>query len=173
MDQGTRTRTTAATHMNANSSRSHMLIILQLKQVRGSTCCVSVSVLLHNTHPTFRFRFFCLTAVKIHTMLLLEKLFRLKITNLISKLFHPAPAGVPLYPVCQKYCPWHYRVFLSDLFQREHHKAVQHQLGGLGRQWASAVVGVGGWQTQRGHSHQPEPHHPGQCNQVRLVFSLI
>ncbi|KAM6979892.1 kinesin-like protein KIF28P [Aplochiton taeniatus] len=33
MDQGTRTRTTAATHMNANSSRSHMLIILQLKQI--------------------------------------------------------------------------------------------------------------------------------------------
>ncbi|XP_036952677.1 kinesin-like protein KIF28P isoform X4 [Acanthopagrus latus] len=32
MEQGTRTRTTAATHMNANSSRSHMLIILQLKQ---------------------------------------------------------------------------------------------------------------------------------------------
>lgn len=36
MEQGTRTRTTAATHMNANSSRSHMLIILQLKQVSGS-----------------------------------------------------------------------------------------------------------------------------------------
>lgn len=34
MEQGTRTRTTAATHMNANSSRSHMLIILQLKQVQ-------------------------------------------------------------------------------------------------------------------------------------------
>lgn len=34
MEQGTRTRTTAATHMNANSSRSHMLIILQLKQVK-------------------------------------------------------------------------------------------------------------------------------------------
>ncbi|XP_055363289.1 kinesin-like protein KIF28P isoform X2 [Betta splendens] len=33
MEQGTRTRTTAATHMNANSSRSHMLIILQLKQM--------------------------------------------------------------------------------------------------------------------------------------------
>lgn len=33
MEQGTRTRTTAATHMNANSSRSHMLINLQLKQV--------------------------------------------------------------------------------------------------------------------------------------------
>lgn len=33
MEQGTRTRTTAATHMNANSSRSHMLIIAQLKQV--------------------------------------------------------------------------------------------------------------------------------------------
>ncbi|XP_033487903.2 kinesin-like protein KIF28 [Epinephelus lanceolatus] len=33
MEQGTRTRTTAATHMNANSSRSHMLIILQLKQI--------------------------------------------------------------------------------------------------------------------------------------------
>lgn len=35
MEQGTRTRTTAATHMNANSSRSHMLIILQLKQVKS------------------------------------------------------------------------------------------------------------------------------------------
>lgn len=34
MEQGTRTRTTAATHMNNNSSRSHMLIILQLKQVQ-------------------------------------------------------------------------------------------------------------------------------------------
>ncbi|XP_034043886.1 kinesin-like protein KIF28P [Thalassophryne amazonica] len=33
MEQGTRTRTTAATHMNANSSRSHMLIVLQLKQI--------------------------------------------------------------------------------------------------------------------------------------------
>ncbi|XP_068598298.1 kinesin-like protein KIF28P [Brachionichthys hirsutus] len=33
MEQGTRTRTTAATHMNANSSRSHMLIILQLQQI--------------------------------------------------------------------------------------------------------------------------------------------
>uniref|UniRef100_A0A8C2WPY6 Si:rp71-84d9.1 n=1 Tax=Cyclopterus lumpus TaxID=8103 RepID=A0A8C2WPY6_CYCLU len=33
MEQGTRTRTTAATNMNANSSRSHMLIILQLKQI--------------------------------------------------------------------------------------------------------------------------------------------
>ncbi|CAL8244953.1 unnamed protein product [Lota lota] len=33
MEQGTRSRTTAATHMNANSSRSHMLIILQLKQI--------------------------------------------------------------------------------------------------------------------------------------------
>ncbi|XP_072321713.1 kinesin-like protein KIF28P [Eucyclogobius newberryi] len=32
-EQGTRTRTTAATHMNANSSRSHMLINLQLKQI--------------------------------------------------------------------------------------------------------------------------------------------
>lgn len=44
MEQGTRTRTTAATHMNANSSRSHMLIILQLKQVRGF-----ISVLFHNS----------------------------------------------------------------------------------------------------------------------------
>lgn len=34
MEQGTRTRTTAATHMNANSSRSHMLVVLQLKQVQ-------------------------------------------------------------------------------------------------------------------------------------------
>ncbi|XP_048830514.1 kinesin-like protein KIF28P [Brienomyrus brachyistius] len=33
MEQGTRTRTTASTHMNASSSRSHMLIILQLKQI--------------------------------------------------------------------------------------------------------------------------------------------
>uniref|UniRef100_A0AAV2LTP8 Kinesin motor domain-containing protein n=1 Tax=Knipowitschia caucasica TaxID=637954 RepID=A0AAV2LTP8_KNICA len=33
MEQGTRTRTTAATYMNANSSRSHMLISLQLKQI--------------------------------------------------------------------------------------------------------------------------------------------
>ncbi|XP_051918560.1 kinesin-like protein KIF28P [Hippocampus zosterae] len=33
MEQGTRTRTTAATHMNTNSSRSHMLIVLQLKQI--------------------------------------------------------------------------------------------------------------------------------------------
>ncbi|TNN23491.1 Kinesin-like protein KIF28P [Liparis tanakae] len=33
MEQGTRTRTTATTNMNANSSRSHMLIILQLKQI--------------------------------------------------------------------------------------------------------------------------------------------
>ncbi|KAK7913346.1 hypothetical protein WMY93_013557 [Mugilogobius chulae] len=32
-EQGMRTRTTAATHMNANSSRSHMLISLQLKQI--------------------------------------------------------------------------------------------------------------------------------------------
>lgn len=34
MEQGTRTRTTAATHLNANSSRSHMLIIIHLKQVQ-------------------------------------------------------------------------------------------------------------------------------------------
>ncbi|KAK6304227.1 hypothetical protein J4Q44_G00248130 [Coregonus suidteri] len=33
MEQGTRIRTTATTHMNANSSRSHMLIIFQLKQI--------------------------------------------------------------------------------------------------------------------------------------------
>ncbi|XP_026148858.1 kinesin-like protein KIF28P [Mastacembelus armatus] len=33
MEQGIRTRTTATTHMNANSSRSHMIIILQLKQI--------------------------------------------------------------------------------------------------------------------------------------------
>ncbi|XP_046887414.1 kinesin-like protein KIF28P [Hypomesus transpacificus] len=33
MEQGTRARTTAATHTNANSSRSHMLITLQLKQM--------------------------------------------------------------------------------------------------------------------------------------------
>lgn len=42
MEQGTRTRTTAATHMNANSSRSHMLIILQLKQVGGSLYSLTV-----------------------------------------------------------------------------------------------------------------------------------
>lgn len=40
MEQGTRTRTTAATHMNANSSRSHMLIILQLKQVQEPYVCI-------------------------------------------------------------------------------------------------------------------------------------
>lgn len=41
IEQGTRTRTTAATHLNANSSRSHMLIIIQLKQVKNSnTVCV-------------------------------------------------------------------------------------------------------------------------------------
>lgn len=52
MEQGTRTRTTAATHMNANSSRSHMLIILQLKQVKSlqiklffSSCCAGVRIL--------------------------------------------------------------------------------------------------------------------------------
>ncbi|XP_062303507.1 kinesin-like protein KIF28P [Osmerus eperlanus] len=33
MEQGTRARTTATTHTNANSSRSHMLITLQLKQI--------------------------------------------------------------------------------------------------------------------------------------------
>ncbi|KAL4623865.1 kinesin-like protein KIF28P [Arapaima gigas] len=33
MEQGTRTRTTAATHLNTSSSRSHMLITLQLKQI--------------------------------------------------------------------------------------------------------------------------------------------
>ncbi|KAL7872724.1 hypothetical protein AOLI_G00117950 [Acnodon oligacanthus] len=38
MEQGTRTRTTAATHMNSNSSRSHMLIILQLKQIFSKEC---------------------------------------------------------------------------------------------------------------------------------------
>ncbi|KAM9817524.1 kinesin-like protein KIF28P [Neosynchiropus ocellatus] len=33
MERGTRTRTTAATHTNASSSRSHMLIMVQLKQI--------------------------------------------------------------------------------------------------------------------------------------------
>ncbi len=42
MEQGTRTRTTAATHMNANSSRSHMLIILQLKQVKSLQIKITV-----------------------------------------------------------------------------------------------------------------------------------
>ncbi|XP_047677467.1 kinesin-like protein KIF28P [Tachysurus fulvidraco] len=38
MEQGTRTRTTAATHLNANSSRSHMLIIIELKQIFSKEC---------------------------------------------------------------------------------------------------------------------------------------
>ncbi|KAJ0002219.1 hypothetical protein NQD34_002015 [Periophthalmus magnuspinnatus] len=44
MEQGTRTRTTAATHMNANSSRSHMLISLQLKQVQQFNPGVKLSL---------------------------------------------------------------------------------------------------------------------------------
>uniref|UniRef100_A0A3B4CGN5 Kinesin-like protein 6 n=1 Tax=Pygocentrus nattereri TaxID=42514 RepID=A0A3B4CGN5_PYGNA len=43
MEQGTRTRTTAATHMNSNSSRSHMLIILQLKQIFSKECITKQS----------------------------------------------------------------------------------------------------------------------------------
>ncbi|XP_038147007.1 kinesin-like protein KIF28P [Cyprinodon tularosa] len=43
MEQGTRTRTTAATQMNANSSRSHMLIILQLKQIFSKECITKQS----------------------------------------------------------------------------------------------------------------------------------
>ncbi|XP_067223860.1 kinesin-like protein KIF28P [Chanodichthys erythropterus] len=43
MEQGTRTRTTAATHMNANSSRSHMLIIVQLKQIFSKECVTKQS----------------------------------------------------------------------------------------------------------------------------------
>ncbi|TTO79331.1 Kinesin-like protein KIF28P [Bagarius yarrelli] len=43
MDQGTRTRTTAATHLNANSSRSHMLIIIQLKQIFSKECITKQS----------------------------------------------------------------------------------------------------------------------------------
>ncbi|XP_039521725.1 kinesin-like protein KIF28P [Pimephales promelas] len=43
MEQGTRTRTTAATHMNANSSRSHMLIIVQLKQIFSKECITKQS----------------------------------------------------------------------------------------------------------------------------------
>ncbi|KAF4101992.1 hypothetical protein G5714_016792 [Onychostoma macrolepis] len=43
MEQGTRTRTTAATHMNANSSRSHMLIIIQLKQIFSKDCITKQS----------------------------------------------------------------------------------------------------------------------------------
>lgn len=34
MDQGTKIRTTASTNMNASSSRSHMVITIQFKQVR-------------------------------------------------------------------------------------------------------------------------------------------
>ncbi|MCJ8737247.1 hypothetical protein PDJAM_G00021880 [Pangasius djambal] len=43
MEQGTRTRTTAATHLNANSSRSHMLIIIQLKQIFSKECVTKQS----------------------------------------------------------------------------------------------------------------------------------
>ncbi|KAK3563580.1 hypothetical protein QTP86_030937, partial [Hemibagrus guttatus] len=43
MEQGTRTRTTAATHLNANSSRSHMLIIIQLKQIFSKECITKQS----------------------------------------------------------------------------------------------------------------------------------
>ncbi|XP_073726121.1 kinesin-like protein KIF28 [Misgurnus anguillicaudatus] len=43
MEQGTRTRTTVATHMNANSSRSHMLIIVQLKQIFSKECTTKQS----------------------------------------------------------------------------------------------------------------------------------
>lgn len=34
MEQGTKIRTTASTNMNASSSRSHMVITIQFKQVR-------------------------------------------------------------------------------------------------------------------------------------------
>jgi len=50
MEQGTRTRTTAATHMNANSSRSHMLIILQLKQVETYGPLFQFGLLKQMTH---------------------------------------------------------------------------------------------------------------------------
>ncbi|XP_026085621.1 kinesin-like protein KIF28P isoform X2 [Carassius auratus] len=43
MEQGTRTRTTVATHMNANSSRSHMLIIIHLKQIFSKECITKQS----------------------------------------------------------------------------------------------------------------------------------
>ncbi|XP_053488799.1 kinesin-like protein KIF28 [Ictalurus furcatus] len=43
IEQGTRTRTTAATHLNANSSRSHMLIIIQLKQIFAKECITKQS----------------------------------------------------------------------------------------------------------------------------------
>uniref|UniRef100_A0A673IZ46 Kinesin motor domain-containing protein n=1 Tax=Sinocyclocheilus rhinocerous TaxID=307959 RepID=A0A673IZ46_9TELE len=43
MEQGTRTRTTVATHMNANSSRSHMLIVIQLKQIFSKECITKQS----------------------------------------------------------------------------------------------------------------------------------
>ena len=131
MEQGTRTRTTAATHMNANSSRSHMLIILQLKQVK--------KYIYTSLHMIFT-QFFSLSGHRPQVS-----------------------SGI---------CRWHYCDFLSDLLQREHHKAVQHQPGGPGWQWASEVIGVGGRQTQRGHGHQPEPHHPRQCHQVCAWCSL-
>lgn len=35
MEQGTKIRTTASTHMNTTSSRSHMVITIQFKQVSG------------------------------------------------------------------------------------------------------------------------------------------
>lgn len=38
MEQGTKIRTTASTSMNASSSRSHMVITIQFKQVRFSGC---------------------------------------------------------------------------------------------------------------------------------------
>ncbi|XP_056333418.1 kinesin-like protein KIF28P [Danio aesculapii] len=43
MEQGTRTRTTAATHINNSSSRSHMLIIVQLKQIFSKECITKQS----------------------------------------------------------------------------------------------------------------------------------
>lgn len=41
MQQGTKMRTTASTHLNASSSRSHMVITLQFKQVRAERAPLS------------------------------------------------------------------------------------------------------------------------------------
>lgn len=38
LEQGAKVRTTASTNMNASSSRSHMLITIQFKQVRAGYC---------------------------------------------------------------------------------------------------------------------------------------
>nr|XP_045002569.1 kinesin-like protein KIF28P [Jaculus jaculus] len=43
MEQGTKVRTTASTHMNASSSRSHMVITIQLKQIFPDTALTKQS----------------------------------------------------------------------------------------------------------------------------------